>query len=68
MFKVIVLKRNGRAARHKNFHTLEAAVVAAARESERGRRVELCDMETSRLSSVDALHPNIGTMRRSYCG
>ena len=56
MFKVIIIG-NGKTV-IQNFHTLEAAFEAANYGVRVGKRVELCDMEVSRLMSIEALHPH----------
>lgn len=63
MFKVIT-KRKGRKGSSPKFHTLDLALEACEVELRKGKSVELCDMETTRLMSTEALHPYVGAMRR----
>lgn len=60
-FKVIAYKGR-RLVRNVNFSSLEAAIDAAEIENRRGLQVDLCDTETSRLMSHEALRPH--TLRR----
>ena len=63
MFKVLS-KEHGKIVCGVNFHTLTAAINLAEAETGRGYEVELCDMETSRLMSTEALRSKVGTLRR----
>jgi len=67
LFKVLAYER-GKIVINVNFHTLVAAQEAAIAEVAKGRNVELCDMELSRLMSGEALHPLTGRMRRVHHG
>jgi hypothetical protein len=52
MYKIIV-SEHGKTIMNVNFHTVEAAWDAARSQIDKGREVEICDMETSRMMLSD---------------